>query len=524
MKTQVLRYKDIRDKILQAVDLISEPIRGTMSPKGNNVLFRNDMLGVESSNDGHRLAKMIQSNDQVVDLILDVIKNGSTRTNTEAGDATSTTILLSSILIKEGLKLVDEGWKPMDIKKELVKFREIILKNLKKESVKIMGDKDILNVAAISANNDYDIAKDILQTVKVAGLDGMVFLEGNNRPVTDIIEDTGFNVGSGMFSAEFRNNPRQFSAMHKNVPVLITDKRIYYKEEAETIIRVAAMNGHKNLVVIARDFIGEAVNVFRANHDEKFQILLVKDNNCTDKDNESLKDLAAYTSGKLISEKNGSLVNKLKIDDYIVVDQVFSDATKTLISTKLSANKTCRDRVKAIKSELKKDKEDKVLNRRLASLTNGMVTLKIGGATPIEMGEKIYRYEDAINATRAAMRDGTLVGGGVALRNSFKPKQHNQELLSMFKKYCEANMRQIASNCGEDPNEIIGLVSENKQKNSGYNALTGEIEDLAEAGVLDAYKAVEMAVTNSVSVANEIISSNFLIVPDVSEEKDNNKK
>ncbi len=513
---QVHKYEDVRGEIVEAVSLVCDPISQTMSPKGLNVIYQGDDGNFYSTNDGATIIKNMSFKNPIHQAIHEIIKSASLRTNGEVGDGTSTTVHLSKILINEAFKLIDGGMNAMDVKKEFERFAKVITENLRKNAIKVKGDKDLEDIATISANNDRVIAKDIVKTVKVAGLDGMVFIEPNSKTETEIIEDTGFIIQAGLFSPELRTARDKFVSSMINPIVLITDKRLYYQEEAETILSTAILAGHKNIVVVARDFIGQAIPTFIANHGKDCNILLVKDPNATDKDAATLEDLAAYLGGKVVSDKSGSLVNNITIDDFCSCAKIYSDARKTIIATKKPNNKQVKARIKAIREEIKKEDDDKQLKKRLASLTNGMVTIKVGAFTQIEMAEKIYRYEDAINATRAAMRDGFLVGGGLALYHAFNPKEHTAEYISAYKKLCEGNMRQIAVNCGKHPETIISQV--NPSKHIGYNALTDKIENLLLAGVVDPLKVTENAVNNAVSIVGQIISSNFIIVNEIEED------
>jgi chaperonin GroEL len=519
LNKQVHKYTDIRGEILKAVDMVCDPIRQTMSPKGLNVIFEGQDTNFYSTNDGATIIKNLTFKNSIHNAICEIIKSASLRTNVEAGDGTSTTVLLAGILTKEAFKLIDGGMNAMDVKREFEKFAQIITAELKKKAIKVRDDKDLERIAYISANNDGQIAKDVVRTIKVAGLDGMVFIEPHSKTETEIIEDSGFIIESGMFSPEFRTQKDRFVSAMLNPVVFITDKRLYYAEEAETILSTALLAGHKNIVIVARDFIGQSVNVFLANHGKDCNILLIKDNQATDKDASTLEDLAAYLGGKVVSEKHGSLVNNITIDDFVVAAKTFSDNRKTVLSSNKPNNKQVKEQVKAIRQELEKDKDDRGLKKRLASLTNGMVTIKVGAHSVIEMNEKIYRYEDAVNAVRAAMRDGYLVGGGVSLFRAYNPTQHPSEFHAIYKKFCLGNIRQIAENCGKHADSIIEQITSTSNSNVGYNAAADKIEDLLKAGVVDPLKVTENAVNNAISIVGQIISSNFIIVNEV-EEKD----
>lgn len=514
---QVYKFSNIKNQILGAIDTIAPPVTGTLSPKGSNILFEDNQGRIFSTNDGATILKNMSFKDPISNAVLELIKGSSLKTNSEVGDGTSTSVLLSQILIKEGFKLTDSGWNPMDLKRKFVDFGNKLIGSLKKHVVLVKNESDMYKIAYISSNNDSEIAERVTKVLKTAGTDGMIFLEPNNNTETEIIEDTGFIIQSGLLAQEFKTDPQKFVANYTNVPVFITDKRLYYKAEADAIMSKAIQSGHKKLVIIARDFLGESLSQFMANHLQgTISLLLIKDPKATDTDRESLHDVADYLGGRVIMEKAGDLVDNITIKDFVVAKKVFADPGKTILVTENPKNKALKNRISAIRQELKKDKDDKEFKRRLASLTNGMVTVKVGGRTQIEMGENVYRYEDAIQATRAAMRDGYLVGGGLAVYKAYLEieKDLDTELKPSFRKFCEGNIRQIALNCGKHPETILEQV----KGNIGYNAMLDKVEDLFKAGVVDPFKVTENAISNSISVTNQIISSNFLIVEDREEE------
>lgn len=522
---QVHRYKDIRDKIIRGVDTLCDPVRQTISPKGRNVLFEDAEGNVNSTNDGATIAKAIEVKDPIENAIINIVKMSSLKNNAEVGDGTSTALLQSQVLIKEGFKIIDNGKNPMDLKRELSRVSEEIVKRLRKNAIKVETDEQMLQIAMVSSNSDREIAENTVKIVKTAGQDGMIFLEPNmSSNETEIEEELGFLVGEGILTKEFVNNPRSFTAQYSDVAVLLTDKRLYYAEEAESILTTAQELGFKSIVIVARDFVGQTPPVFITNHVKRnINVLCVREPRVTDKNNDALHDLALYLGGRVVTEKEGSLVGKLKKTDFVVAKRVFADGVKTVINTKKTKNPELANRIMAVKKLLKRDKNNEDLKKRLASLTNGTVTIRIGANTPVQGQEKSYRYDDAIRATRAAVKDGLLIGGGVALMNTIdKIKFNDIEIAGLFKKLGQANVRQIAENCGEHPDAILAAVQtanlKEKTWKMGYNALTGKIENLLESGVVDPYMVTEMAVLNSISVAAEILSSDFLIVNDITED------
>lgn len=519
MNKLIYKFEDIQKEIKEAVGILADPVRQTLSPRGSNVLYEDDRGDQYVTNDGVTIAKSIQVSNPIHNAIIEVIKQPALQTNSIAGDGTTTSILLSRVLILEGLKKIEEGMNRMVLKDRLEEMGAKIKANLKKKVIKIHSPKDIFKIAKISANNDEVIAKDVSRIIEVAGQDGMVFLEPHHKKETELIEDTGFNIDSPLMKDLALG--KAFSVNYENIPVLITDKRLYYKQEAETILRVAVENGWKSVAIVARDFLDKAQNYFIGNHVQGvINVILIRDPLCSEKDNSSLADLATYLGGKLITEKHGSLVDKVKTSDFIVAKKIVSNPLKTVIVTAKADNKDLKERIKFIKEELDKSKKDRVLEKRLAALTNGTVTVKVGGHTPLEIQERLFRYEDAINASRAAMKDGYLIGGGLALLGSYKEEEHTS-LNELAKKFCESSVRQIAENCGKHIDSVVEQT--NADKNIGYNAKLDKFENLLNAGIIDPYKVTEMAIDNSISVASYLLTSGYLIVNDIENDKETNK-
>ena len=524
MKTsnkKIYRIEDIRPQVIKAIDRLVDPIRGTMSPKGANVIFTDDMGGVYHTNDGYTIAKNINVYDPIESTVMDIVKFASLKTNSEAGDGTSTTALLSQVLLKEGFKKIDDGMNVINLKDEFLKSGEKIIANLQKFKKEVKGPKDLEYIATVSSNNDPVIAKNVVRAVKITGESGLVFIEPNHKNETELIEDIGFNIKAGLFSPELLHKGPSVS--YDNPIVLVTDKRLYYYEEAATIIKVAQDHGYKSVVVVAQDFLGEALNTFIANHAQGvMDVLLVKEPNAANDMGVRLNDISVYLDGDVVTDKKGSLVDNLTIDNFMQAKTVFSDEHKTIITPKKRVNPGLSMHVANLTKQLEKKDKDERLEERIASLTTGMVTIKVGGATVIEVNEKIYRYEDAVNATKSASKHGYLVGGGLSLYKAFNEGEH--KLSSVFKKFCQANLVQITENCGKHTESILEKIDE-APKDFGYNANTDKVENLLKVGIIDPYKVTEMAVRNSISVVNTILSSGYIIVNDIENyDKEENSK
>ena len=521
MEKQINNYTEVEGKIIRAIDTITDPIRQTLSPRGGNVIYESENGEITVTNDGVTIARSIEVGDPVENAIIKIIKEAALKTNTKAGDGTSTTILFSSVLTKGGLKLIREGMNQREVVDWYKEFAVQIKKTLATLKQKISSDSDLFSLACISANNDKEIAADVVRIVKTAGEDGFIFMEASNTALTEIVEDSGFIIEAGLVRPELAT--AMGTSTFQNVPVLITDKRLYYAEEAETILNYCLQNNHKQLVIVAHDFIGESLPFFVANHKNRaVQVILVKDPHVEKHQGATLEDLACYLDGEVVAEKNGTIVDKLSAKNFFMAKKVYADGFQTvIIRNEETPNTKLNARIKEIKGELKKYGDDgseakSFLQKRLASLTNGIVTIRIGGRTPIEVKEKRFRYEDAINAGRAAVRDGYLVGGGVSILNAYKANAKNwagvPEVDRVFRALAESSIRQIAENCGLHGDTVLTEIESSKDKFTGYNALTRKYSNLLNDGVIDPYTVTEMAVDNAVSIASAIISSRFIIV------------
>jgi chaperonin GroEL len=509
MNKLILKFEDVKDEIKKAVSMIADPVIQTLGPMGGNVLYEDSNGDQFTSNDGVTIARHIIVDDPVSNAVIEIIKQPALQANNHVGDGTTTSILLSKVLINEGMKFLDEGMNRMVLKGHLELMGEKIKERLKEKVIKVEGEEDILRIAKISANNDDVIAKDVARVIEVVGEDGMVFIEPYYKAKTELIEDTGFNLNCPLMP-ELANG-QSFSVVYEDIPTLVTDKRIYYKEEAETILKTALNAGWDKVCVVARDFIGLAPNYFVANHSKGvIKVLLVKDPNCTETNNSTMVDLASYLGTKVYSEKTGKLVDNLKPTDFVFAKKIVANQAKTILVTANPDNQDLKARIEVLREELEKDKDNKEFKHRLSTLTTGTVTIKVGGRTPIEVQERIFRYEDAVNACRAAIKDGYLVGGGLSLLSSFVPEDHSDTMRNTAKRLCQASVRQLATNCGKHEETI--LESLDISKGMGYNAKTDKIENLLEAGVIDPYRVTEIAVDNAVSITIHLLTSAYLII------------
>lgn len=495
---------EVQDKLLSGLDKISLPVIGTIGPKGQDVLFQDELGNFTLTNDGVTIAKSIDVADPIEAAIIDIVKEAAKRTNSEAGDGTSTTILLSRILILKALELKKKGKSHRAIKGMFENVATKLLKRLEEQKHKVDTDKIVEEIARISANNDGNIAKTVLEATKAAGLDGTIFLDFNPDEKDEVEVQAGFRVPAGMIYQNLYADVTRPVVKYEKLPVIIFDKKLYYPEEAEHIIQVAKDLGYDKLVIVAKDFQGDAVNTFMANHMQGVvKLVLVRLENDIQQE-----DLATYIDGTIVSEAGGRRVDSIGMVDFTHVESVFADPQKVLIKTS-KESKLLKKKVQYIKDELKKEKDNEELKGRLASLTNGIVTIKIGGRTQTEVLEKRYRFEDSINAVRAGQRFGFLVGGGLSLFNAFNRKDYtSKDESETARLIATASVERLAEN------SMLDLDYDKLTKEVGLNALTGEYENLLKAGVVEPFRATEMAIKNAVSVANIITSIGTFIVND----------
>lgn len=522
MAKEVYSYKQIREKLIAGLDKIAEPVINTLTPKGTNVIFEigNGNYGV--SNDGITIASQIELEDPVENATAQIARSAAFRTNQLAGDSTTTTILLTQALTKEGFKLIDSGWNPMKLKKETEKIKNIIIKELEKKAVKIKTDRQLFFVAKVSANDDEEIAENVVKAVKSAGENGIILLEQSDKESVEVEENIGFLINEGMLVPDFSNSKSGFISTHENVKILVTDKKIYTPEEAISVMDTLAQKGIRNVVVIASDFIGQAPNVFIENHRKKnMNILLVKS-----PDETSLYDLADYLDCKVFSEKSGQLLHKdLTEEHFGTADKVLSFVDKTLVFKEKSIARA--ERITAIKAELdstNKEEEKKELEKRLSRMSSGTVTVRVGGHVKQETGEKMHRYEDAISATRISLKHGFVPGGGITLWDAFKASEgqlqaFEGDLVQGFKRVCQSPLKQIAKNCDIH----LPTLMEHVERGEGYNASTEEYEDMLKAGIIEPVKAVQYALENAVSASGTILSSGFIITNIKENDKEESK-
>ena len=496
--TKIIKKFD-PEVVRRAVDRIAEPVIQTLTPLGNNVMFDKDLVSL-ITNDGANIAKLIDSEDEVEDTIIQMVKYGSLSTNQLAGDGTSSTILLTQKLVHMGLDMIASGTKPMKLKKEFTELKDKILEEaepLKRE----LTESTLLDVAMISSGGDAVLAANVVDITDTAGIDGMVFINESKSQKTRIIKDTGYNLDEPMVDP-ILGNVGQGKADFSNPHVFVTDKKLYHIEECREILERAYEFGVRDLIIVARDFAGESKGYLISQHMDKdvpLNILLIK-MTTPDNDFTQIYDLATYLGATVVSEKIGSFKGKLNASYYTMAERVYSLGAKSIFVSDQKANPELSMLIADVRAKKEETPEDTKLSRRLASLTAGTVTLEVSAPTGPEMRELIYRYEDAINATRSALRSGVVTGGGLTLFAS------TRNLSNTGKEFGLASIKQIAENCGVD------FDQSKYGPEVGYNARTEEFSNLADDGVVEPFDVFKYTVINAFSVAIAILTTGYFIV------------
>tara|TARA_R100001086_G_C11848217_1_gene261020 strand:+ start:7858 stop:9375 length:1518 start_codon:yes stop_codon:yes gene_type:complete len=493
------------DKVRSAVNRIAEPVIQTLTPLGNNVMFEKDLFTL-ITNDGVTIARMIDSEDEVEDAVIQMVKAGSLATNQMAGDGTSTTILLTKKLVDMGLDAIENGQKPMLLKKEMLELKDTIVSNAEEMVTKVTED-DYEKIATVSSSGDTELAKKVVDVIETAGLDGMIFLEDSKNGKTNIIKDTGYNIEEKMFDFSL-GNVRPGEADYSNPYVFITDKKLYHVPECKEILEQAYKSGAREVVIFAQEFAGESASFFIGNHKDPevpLNVLIVK-YPIKDGDTTPLYDLATYIGGTVVEDKLGDLTGKLTEEHFTQVERVYSAGPKTIVVSSDPQNEELMKLVEDVRKKKDKNPDDDAVSKRLAALTTGTVRLEVGGATGPELRELMFRYQDAVEAVRAAMRSGYVTGGGLTLFNSTRDTGEFGE------EFGKTSIKQIAHNCGIDfsVTDYSGTV--------GYNAKTDSFEDLSEAGVIEPFDVFKHSVTNAFSIATAILTSGYIIVNKIDKE------
>lgn len=525
---EIIYSDDARKNILEGVNKLANAVKVTLGPKGRNVAIEKKFGAPTITKDGVTVAKEIELEDPFENMGAQMVREVASKTSDVAGDGTTTATVLAQAIYKEGLKNVTAGRNPMAIKRGIDKAVDIVVDGLKKIKKDTKDKKEIAQVAAISANNDMEIGEKIAEAMDKAGKDGVITVEEGKTFAIELEVVEGMQFDRGYLSPYFITNSDKMVAELDKPYILITDKKISNMKELLPVLEQVAQQG-KPLLIIGEDVEGEplatlVVNKLRGT----LQACAVKAPGYGDRRKEMLQDIAVLTGGKVISEEQGMKLESASISDLGTARQVTIDKDNTTIVDG-SGKKTDLDaRIALIRKQIEdttSDYDKEKLQERLAKLAGGVAVINVGAATEVEMKEKKARVEDALHATKAAVEEGIVPGGGVAYLRTLKALdkmefEDEDEGIGMqiVKKALEAPIRQMLMNAGKEPSVIVNDVLKAK-KTEGFNVVTDMIEDMFEAGVIDPTKVSRSALQNAASIASLLLTTECMISEKPEDEK-----
>jgi chaperonin GroEL len=529
MAKQILFDEQARLKLKIGVDKLANAVKVTLGPKGRNVVLDKGFGTPSISHDGVSIAKEIELEDKFENLGAELIKEVATKTNDVAGDGTTTATLLAQAIITEGLKVVAAGTEPMSLRRGIEKGVETIVAELKKMSKPVNSNEEIAQVAAIAAQ-DQEIGKAIAEVMDKVGKDGVVTVEESQTFGLEKEVVEGLQFDKGYVSPYMITDPNRMESVFNDPMILITDKKISALADILPLLEKIAQTGKKELVIIADEVEGEALATFVVNKLRgTFSVLAVKAPGFGDRRKEILKDIAIVTGGEVISDDMGLKLENATMEQLGHARKVIATKENTTVVDGAGDKKEIDKRVAEIRAELENTTSDfdkEKLQERLAKLSGGVAVLKVGAATETEMKEKKLRIEDAVQATKAAIEEGIVVGGGVALLRAIDALEHlklanedEQVAVKILRNALESPMRQIALNAGKEPSVIVNYVKKEKG-NFGYNAATDKFEDLVVAGIIDPTKVTRYALQNASSISALFLTTEAVVAEKPEEKKD----
>jgi len=511
---------EAREHIRNGVRRLARAVKVTLGPRGRNVIIQKSYGSPTVTKDGVTVAKEIELEDPYENMGAQLVKEVSSRTSDSAGDGTTTATVLAEAIFEEGLKNVTAGANPVAIKRGIDAAVDACIKQLKKISTPVDGKKDIAQVGAIASNNDAEIGKMIAEAMEKVGQDGVITVEEGKSLATEVEWVEGMQFDKGYLSPHFITNAKTMEAVLEKPYILVHEKKLSSIKDLIPLLEQVVQSG-RGLVIIAEDVEGEALATLVVNRLRGLvQAVAVKAPGFGDRRKAMLEDIAALTGATPVMEATGSNVETLTLKDLGTARKVVVTKETTTIVEGNGSKEAIKGRIAQIRAEIevtKSDYDKEKLQERLAKLSGGVAQINVGAATEAEMKEKKARVEDALHATRAAVEEGIVPGGGVALLSCIEPvealKLAGDEKIGamIIRRSLEAPMRQIAINAGQDGAVVIQNVRSNKEKGWGYNAATDTYENLVKSGVIDPTKVTRTALQNAASVASLLLTTDALV-------------
>jgi len=511
---------DARHKMLAGVNVLANAVKVTLGPKGRNVVLEKSFGAPTITKDGVSVAKEIELKDKFENMGAQMVKEVSSQTSDVAGDGTTTATVLAQSILTEGMKAVAAGMNPMDLKRGVDKAVIAVVDELQKLSKPCTDDKAIAQVGTISANSDSEIGDIIAEAMGKVGKEGVITVEEGSGLANELDVVEGMQFDRGYLSPYFVNNQQNMSAELEDPYVLLYDKKVSNIRDLLPVLEGVAKAG-KPLLIVAEDVEGEALATLVINNMRGIvKVAAVKAPGFGDRRKAMLQDIAILTGGTVISEEVGLSLEKATLDDLGSAKKIIITKEETTVIDGAGKAKEIEDRVNQIRAHIEEatsDYDREKLQERVAKLAGGVAVIKVGAATEVEMKEKKARVEDALHATRAAVEEGVVPGGGVALVRALsaldkvKGDNHDQDVgVNIARRAMEEPLRQIVANAGGEPSVVLNAVKEGKG-NFGFNASTEEFGDMVEMGILDPTKVARSALQNAASVAGLMITTEAMV-------------
>ncbi len=512
---------DAREKMLRGVDILADAVKVTLGPKGRNVVIEKSFGAPRITKDGVTVAKEIELGDKFENMGAQMVREVASKQNDRAGDGTTTATVLAQAIVKEGAKAVAAGMNPMDLKRGIDMAVEAVVADLKKNAKKVTSNDEIAQVGTISANGDAEVGRMLAEAMQKVGNEGVITVEEAKSLETELEVVEGMQFDRGYLSPYFITNAEKMRVELEDPYILIHEKKLSGLQAMLPVLEAVVQTG-KPLLIIAEDVEGEAlatlvVNKLRGG----LKIAAVKAPGFGDRRKAMLEDIAVLTKGQVISEDLGIKLENVSLPMLGRAKKVVIEKENTTIVDGAGDKADIEARVSQIKAQIEETTSDydrEKLQERLAKLAGGVAVIRVGGATEVEVKEKKDRVDDAMHATKAAVEEGILPGGGVALLRALKaldgvkPVNDDQKTgVEIVRRALQAPARQIALNAGEDGSVIVGKVAEAAEYSSGWNAQTGEYGDLYKFGIIDPAKVVRVALEDAASVSGLLITTEAMI-------------
>ncbi|MEM6735003.1 MAG: chaperonin GroEL [Bacteroidota bacterium] len=518
---------DARDSIKKGVDILADAVKVTLGPKGRNVILDKKFGAPTVTKDGVSVAKEIELKEPIENMGAQLVKEVASKTADDAGDGTTTATILTQAIFGHGIKNVAAGANPMDLKRGVDKAVSAVVENLRSQSKEIITNDEISQVASVSANNDQEVGTMIADAMDKVGKDGVITVEEAKGTETEVKTVEGMQFDRGYLSPYFVTNTDNMEAELENPYILIYDKKISNMKELLPILEATAQTG-KPLLIIAEDVEGEALATLVVNKIRgSLKIAAVKAPGFGDRRKAMLEDIAILTGGTVISEERGYKLENATIDYLGTAEKINIDKDNTTIVDGAGKKEDIDGRVNQIKQQIENttsDYDKEKLQERLAKLSGGVAILYIGAATEVEMKEKKDRVDDALHATRAAVQEGTVAGGGVALiraideLNKLSLENEDQNTgVAIVKSAIQSPLRAIVENAGGEASVVVNEILNGKD-DYGFNAATGEYVNMFQAGIIDPTKVTRLALENAASIASLLLTTECVVADQPEEE------